>query len=265
MTNSVKAIRLSDLISVNSNGSISVNSTLSSSDLDSLGDISFAYIKNGSTNQPPNTENGNFGVITFGDSDAKIQVAVSNGNLYSRLFNGSTWFDWSAGGGLSLSGKQAILDVNGTEITTDLNGLTLNSFRNLNNGSTNEPVNTENGNFGVFTMGDANSTMQLAVSNGGLHARMNNGSNWTDWFSADGTTYSGFRVQDIDQTDGKTSYIGRESRQIANQWIVTRTRDSETSYATINGNAAHTTFNAAWTNRASLTFKDEIGGGAVVP
>jgi hypothetical protein len=75
--------------------------------------------------------------------------------------------------------------------------------------------------------------------------------------NASGETVSGFYgVNDL-ETAGAVTYVGKENSSAA--WLMMKldqTSGLDITYASIKNNATKTTYSAAWTDRAALTYGD---------
>jgi|GEM_PF-5584177 len=152
------------------------------------------------------------------------------------------------------SGWQSLTDgslaSDGTEQTTDYDGLAVNTINVMSATSANRPADSQ---FMVKTLGDANVRTQLATSGNTRYFRTFQASTWSAWTAVKTSVYEGYTVQDWDQTDGTASYIGR-SRDSDSKWLVTRSVPGGFTYAQIENNGATPDFATAWTNRLTLTY-----------
>jgi hypothetical protein len=142
------------------------------------------------------------------------------------------------------------LVTNGVEQTLDYNNLLVNTINVLSATAVNRPADNQ---FMVKTLGDTNVKTQLATSGNVRYFRTFQGSVWSEWTSTKTSVYEGYTVQDWDQTDGTSSYIGR-TRDSDAKWLITLSVPGGFTYAQIENNSGTLDFATAWANRLTLTY-----------
>ena len=76
--------------------------------------------------------------------------------------------------------------------------------------------------------------------------------------SAGDSVTSGFNINDIEELNTGTSYLGFEDSD--GNWFVRKIDESASpathQYAALSNNSTRTTYSLGWTNRATLTYAD---------
>ena len=173
-----------------------------------------------------------------GTTTGKIYYNTSNNDTFTC--DGANWQSLTNGS----------LVTNSTPQTTDYDTLAVNSINVLSATSANRPADDQ---FLVKTLGDANLRTQLATSGNVRYFRTYESSTWSEWISTKTSIYTGYTVQDWDQTDGTGSYIGR-TRDSDSKWLITLSVPGGFTYAQQENNGAITDFATAWNNRLTLTY-----------
>lgn len=178
---------------------------------------------------------------------APICDGPSSGRMYFNTVDSHTY---------SCDGSQwEILDeftVNESEQTLDYNVLEGGTIFVLSDTSTNRPSDHQ---YIVKTLGNTALKTQVATRANGnqRYFRIFQSLSWTDWREIKTKKYGGYTIQDIDQTDGTASYIGR-TRDSDDKWLITLSVPGGFSYAQEENNSGITDFTTAWSNRLTLVY-----------
>lgn len=145
------------------------------------------------------------------------------------------------------------ITVNSTEQTADYNTLEEGTVNVMSDTSTNRPTDHQ---YIVKTLGNTVLKTQVATrttGNSQRYYRYLQTGVWADWRQIRTKKYGGYSIEDIDQTDGTVSYIGR-TRDSDSKWLITKSESGGFTYAQEENNGGTTDYATAWTNRLTLTY-----------
>lgn len=174
------------------------------------------------------------------DAAAKGRMYINTTDSHTYSCDGDTW------------NKLDEFSINATEQTLDYNILEAGTIFVLSDTSTNRPTNDQ---YVVKTLGNADLKTQVATRANGnqRYFRVFQSLAWTDWRQIKTKKYGGYTIEDIDQTDGTASYIGR-TRDSDDKWLITLSVPGGFSYAQEENNSGITDFTTAWSNRLTLVY-----------